>query len=541
MDKSNVRLVGGADRRAVTSPELESRGWRHAAPLILLGVIVLLVLGSRLWQARDSLWLDELHTAWSAMGSWGEVSQRAAQGNQSPLFFQLLWVLVRGLGASEWVLRLPSLVSGTLLPVALYFVTRRWTGSAWLGLLPAWLAAVDAQTIYFGTEARPYALIQLVAVLHVFHFARLVERPTLARRAVFVGGLLLLFHLHYTAVLLVVAELAFFAIDRGLRRRDGRYSWAAVGVDLTVFAILSLGALGGLQSVYLRRGNWAAFVEQRSWWQATAVIPWASFAVVTIAVAALGRWRRTEPEGVHGRGDGLTESLLPFLWLFVPVLLTWIVTATDLARLLHPRYVAASAPAALVLTAIALRAVPWRSFAVAVSIILSIAAPWMSQLPQELRTSGRLIAWRTDDWRSAVRYFNGLPGHELGPVLVRTTLLESDGLRLGSDARLADYCLLPVTSLYPIDARRDRLIALSRSNAWRLPAIELQLLRASNGFWLISSGSSASADEIARELARSMERASRGDAATGATAWAVASQASFGSVRVTRIEPSTTQ
>ena len=33
---------------------------------------------------------------------------------------------------------------------------------------------------------------------------------------------------------------------------------------------------------------------------------------------------------MHGRGDGLTESLLPFLWLFVPVLLTWIVTATDL-------------------------------------------------------------------------------------------------------------------------------------------------------------------------------------------------------------------
>ena len=35
----------------------------------------------------DSLWIDELHTAWSLDGDFSEIADRAASGNQPPLYF----------------------------------------------------------------------------------------------------------------------------------------------------------------------------------------------------------------------------------------------------------------------------------------------------------------------------------------------------------------------------------------------------------------------------------------------------------------------
>src|SRR6185369_7409386 len=81
--------------------------WQLAAALAIA------VMGTawHVWLARESLWADELHTAWCAGGSFAEVGRRAAVGNQSPLFFWIEWLLTRLLGESEFVLRLPSLIA----------------------------------------------------------------------------------------------------------------------------------------------------------------------------------------------------------------------------------------------------------------------------------------------------------------------------------------------------------------------------------------------------------------------------------------------
>ena len=38
-------------------------------PLAALAVLVVFGAALRIWQAGESLWLDELHTAWCALGS----------------------------------------------------------------------------------------------------------------------------------------------------------------------------------------------------------------------------------------------------------------------------------------------------------------------------------------------------------------------------------------------------------------------------------------------------------------------------------------
>ncbi|MEX2174831.1 MAG: glycosyltransferase family 39 protein, partial [Pirellulaceae bacterium] len=219
---------------------------RSRLSLAALATLTLVGGWMRVRQARESLWLDELHTAWCALGSLAEVAPRATIGNQSPLFFWLQWLLVQLLGASELTLRLPSIVAGTLLPAALFFVTRRGTESAWCGLVAAALVVVDPLSIFFATEARPYALIQLLAVLHVGLFAEVLQRPTPRLRLALVAGAALLFHLHYTAILLVAGELVALVLLRLWASKPPEYRGRAAALDLVLIALLCLPAVGNL-------------------------------------------------------------------------------------------------------------------------------------------------------------------------------------------------------------------------------------------------------------------------------------------------------
>ncbi len=77
---------------AVSSPPDVRPRWLAYA---LLGTITLLALAVRIQQAGESLWLDELHTAWTVSGGIGELPHRAAMGNNSPLYFLLPWATTR--------------------------------------------------------------------------------------------------------------------------------------------------------------------------------------------------------------------------------------------------------------------------------------------------------------------------------------------------------------------------------------------------------------------------------------------------------------
>ncbi|MEA3245612.1 MAG: glycosyltransferase family 39 protein, partial [Gemmatimonadota bacterium] len=299
------------------------RGAPAWLPTALLVAVAVVAAWTRVLQARESLWLDELHTAWVAMGSWGEVAARSMAGNQSAPFFALEWALVHTLGASELVLRLPSLVAGVALVGALYTLARAWTGSAWIGLVTAWLAAADPQAIYYGTEARPYALVQLLGVLHVALFAELVRRPTVAKRVASVVGAAVLFHLHYTTALVFGGEVAWYAWAR-LRGRVG-YRLRDAAIDATIAVALMAPAVAVLRLLAARRHNWELFVDQRPPWIAILMLPWAATALVaTAAVSVWRRVRRATPAAGRDRGD-VVRCLL--CWLVVPVALAWVSTA----------------------------------------------------------------------------------------------------------------------------------------------------------------------------------------------------------------------
>ena len=87
-------------------------------------------------------------------------------GNYSPLYFWLVWLSTKCAGLNEWSVRLPSLLAGIALIPVMHFATARLLGSRLAGLTAAAIVAFDGALFgWYSQEARPYALVQLLAHL----------------------------------------------------------------------------------------------------------------------------------------------------------------------------------------------------------------------------------------------------------------------------------------------------------------------------------------------------------------------------------------
>jgi mannosyltransferase len=513
-------------------PHTASQNLAPRWPLLAAVGLALVAAGLRLWQIHESLWLDELHTAWCATGSLGEVASRAAIGNQSPLFFWVEWLLVRLLRPSELALRLPSVVAGSLLPLTVFLLARRWS-TAGVGLLAAAVVAIDPTSLFYATEARPYALVQLLGVIHMAITADLIFQPTLRRRAGWIAIGAVLFHLHYTAALLFPAELAFYGSVAMLRPRDVAYRWRQLALDSAVLTVLCLPALGTVLAVAARRANWAAFIPQQPLWD---VFDWWPCALAAWYIAAAGLLLRV-PATKKDDDAGPWRSqpmfaLLLLCWLIVPTLLAWLANESDTARLFFPRYLIAVTPAAVLLAACCADLAPWRSSKIAVGSLILVAAIWSSGMIGTVRQDGRAIDARGEDWRGCIAWLNERLPETQFPVLVYSGLIEADALRQPHDKLLEDYCLLPVTSLYPLETERADMIPLPLDEPWRLDQIAEMLIVHRGGAWLIVRASERASQQIADEIVARLDRSATPDAAVR---WHTSEPQAFGRLHVVRL------
>ena len=242
-------------------------------------------------------------------------------------------------------------------------------------------------------------------------------------------------------------------------------------------------------------------MDQQPIWTGVLMLPWGLSALVTAGVVAVWRWARRSR---IGDGDRMPNGFsMAVAWLLVPLTLAWLATATDAARLLSPRYLAASAPAALVLLALALSAVPDAGVRAIVAGAFAIVGTATSPVIRSLAAGEAPIAWRTDDWRGAVAYFNMHPLHGRGTVMLR--------------------------SLYPLDAPRTRLMPLRRSNPGELRPETVARIDTARFAWLIVGGTPLAATQVASRICEQLS-------ARSGTPWAPSSARAFGSVSVTLLE-----
>jgi mannosyltransferase len=324
-------------------------------PPLLFGA---LVIGAviRFYQANESLWLDELHSSWSVSGSLSKVAERAAIGNQSPLYFWIAWFFARLPIQPEIALRLPSLLAGGALPCAVYWLTRKLTPDAASNdgpaLLAAWLTALDPLAIFYSQEARPYALLMLTTVLHVGALLEVLRSAAWRWRAAWIASGALLVYWNYTGGLLLIADLVAFgacailstqptSTAAGGERKPRRlallpFPW----IDFALLVLLLLPALPALLDVGARRQNWSAFVTPQPVQAILTLYPW-SIAGLFLIVA-----QRFKP---------LLEVralVVLICWLFVPMVIAWLTTTLGVAPLFFSRYLIGCLLASLIAQAL---------------------------------------------------------------------------------------------------------------------------------------------------------------------------------------------
>ncbi len=220
-----------------------------------VAILTLLAFARGVWALGDkSLWWDEslsLHRSQETLSYalsnqiilTDNIDQDVTIDEHPALYFVLLWGVTRLLGLSEFSLRYLSLVAVVLL-VPLLFITGNRLVDGRVGLAAAAVGAVSPMYLWYGQEARMYALVAFLSLLSFYLFFRAffdpAASPALRRRWPLVVAWVLasvgLVFTHYLGALLVALQVVALGLSFG--RQSGNRKLLLLIVAFVLVATL---------------------------------------------------------------------------------------------------------------------------------------------------------------------------------------------------------------------------------------------------------------------------------------------------------------
>lgn len=181
----------------------------------------------------QSLWIDEY--LWSVLGSKGLATIVHNPDGYPPLYGALIHFLLHAGLDSDWWLRLPSAIAGTLAIPVVYLVGRQ-VGNRTVAATASALLAIHPMAIWYSQEVGAYSLLMLCALTSTLCFLRLLNNGGLRSAVGYALFASIGFGFHYYFIFVVAAH-AFVACLDFIRHPDRRREWL-----WTCF--LTLGAVG---------------------------------------------------------------------------------------------------------------------------------------------------------------------------------------------------------------------------------------------------------------------------------------------------------
>ncbi|MDZ4849008.1 MAG: hypothetical protein SGI77_06920 [Pirellulaceae bacterium] len=479
---------------------------------------------SPLLSIRESLWIDELHSAWTISGEWSEIEPRAASGNQSPLYFYGLRAFSTAFRAfeqtgvgNEAILRASSLIGWWMLcGFSLLTIHRRNPiDGKWVTMMviALWLW-IDRIGAFYAIELRPYIWVAVLSLFVMQSGAKLAEQPNRLGIAWLIASSLV-FYLHYTS--LIVIGLSWLAIVAAIAWRwtsiESPHRRPIVGWRLVEIALLSLLCAPGLLQLngsYRNVQQWSSFAGDGSLVKLVDILPWCFWMLIPTVAYTTQKWLRERPS--HGRTLRsakvpmaiATESgnaTDPSAWLlqlfavgFGTVLIAWLFTYLNIAPLMHRRYVIGSYPAILLAGAFCLGGIRNSKSVLLVGLVSAgLLAYWQGTTSEWY--AGRWIAWqRQEDWRGAAVVLSDLRKPKepifLAPMLIETTEANVHNTKYSS------YFKFALASLYRV-SEADSIQILSNSRIrWKTDFLEYCRANSHDVGWIVARVDASALDGI---------------------------------------------
>lgn len=185
--------------------------WRHRDITAALAITTAALLLRLVDLGGKSLWMDEALTISVAQLSLPQLWLTPA--DPTPPLYYTIAKFVLLFGDSEAILRLPSVVFGSLSVLVTYVLARR-IGGTFAAIAAAAFLCTSAVHVQYSQEARAYSLLFLLISLSALGFVRLLEagdgRAQAGERgisAIFIAAVpaVLALYTHYTAVFWIAA------------------------------------------------------------------------------------------------------------------------------------------------------------------------------------------------------------------------------------------------------------------------------------------------------------------------------------------------
>ena len=364
-------------------------------------------LGSR------SIWLDESASISIASQHGAALGAAMAHdGGNMIVYYALLHVLIGAFGNGIVVIRAPSAIASACTVALTSLFAKRFFGNG-VAAATGLLSAVSLPLVFWGQDARAYAIMTALVAASFLAFVTLVEaEPSTRARmwafAAYVAATTLSMYMSFIAVLVVPAQLLALRFHR--RRLWPVLSALALSALLCVpLAVLATGRGAG-QLFWVPRPNFSGLVSALEELTSSGLQP--QFALTATSYALLGlslilltaagvgavrAWSRRRDD------RAAFAQVLVVCWLVIPFLLALVESEVG-QSVFVPRNLLISLPAAgIVLALVAsrlprLKAEGWankRTFNLGALLVVVLIALRALQLAPSYGTS-------PEDWHSAV-------------------------------------------------------------------------------------------------------------------------------------------
>lgn len=378
--------------------------------------------------------------------------------------------------AQDWILRIPSVLAHAFSGLVLFLLSskllRAWQRQESNPLFCDGLAAaisvcwfcLDRSQLFYASEARAYALLQLVQFLGwlcTWQYIRPNDAGKMRTRFLLLWGLssAIGLHLHFMAALAILWQgitLLIVVTVRGVPK-------ATIGIFITALctAAICFPTITQGVPVWQRRDQWQSFAGNTDWYYAATMFPLVSILALPTLVLCLDQITRSNQEASNAAGIEPSKPWCTTLfWLVAftgPWLTAWAVTAVNLAPVFHSRYVLCSAIPLVALGICLVAQIRRRSLQIA-AVAIGFCCLFYSQGYLQLWQAGQLIGWqRGENWRAASAWIEDhiSAGDE---IWCAAGLIEGENLSLPISEQLDEYLTFPFRGAYKVQASGGQFV-----------------------------------------------------------------------------------